>query len=410
MARPLPSSSSRNWEFTINNPEPGEAQRILDTVAEKGCWCVIGEEVGAEGTPHLQGTVTFQRAVGLPGVRRIISYRAHYEISNGTPDQRETYCKKGNNWIECGTKPQPQQGKRNDIHAFAEAIREHGIQHAAIQMPDVYIKYSGGAERLASRFAKDTANTKRPLNVIWVYGPTGSGKTHFAWEMTKTNPKDAWWSGKTLRWWDHYDGESVAIFDEFRRDACTLHELLRILDEYPMRVEVKYGCASLANLRTVIITSCFHPRDVYQTFENIEQLTRRIAKIYYLCSRGAEPIDVTDQGTDYPGKHFASGGSPDFISPDSLPSLFSTQSTTYFRPPSPIPMMNSLQASETPLTNGTETIPEKQRLLTEPAQSPESRSSTLPMMPPILRRDTKRMRTSEDELGEVSPGKHRSGV
>ena len=46
-------------------------------------------------------------------------------------------------------------------------------------------------------------------------------------------------SSRNLQWFDGYMGQKVVCFDDFRKDFCTFHELLRLLDRYPMDVPVK---------------------------------------------------------------------------------------------------------------------------------------------------------------------------
>jgi len=91
-----------------------------------------------------------------------------------------------------------------------------------------------------------------------------------------TNP---WISGKNLKWWEGYDKHEDVIFDDFRNDFCTFHELLRILDRYPYKIECKGGSRELLAKR-IFITCPFSPHDAYpSSCEDIQQLIRRITKI-----------------------------------------------------------------------------------------------------------------------------------
>ena len=61
---------------------------------------------------------------------------------------------------------------------------------------------------------------------------------------------------------------------------CTFSELLRILDRYPHRVEVKGGSVQF-NSSLIIITSPKSPQETWdgRSAEDIAQLTRRITEI-----------------------------------------------------------------------------------------------------------------------------------
>jgi len=87
-------------------------------------------------------------------------------------------------------------------------------------------------------------------------------------------------SGKSLKWFDGYDAHPDIIVDDFRRDFCTFHELLRILDRYPFRVETKGGSRQLLAKNTVI-TCPWKPDIIYQSRsqEDIGQLLRRIDEV-----------------------------------------------------------------------------------------------------------------------------------
>ncbi len=90
---------------------------------------------------------------------------------------------------------------------------------------------------------------------------------------------DTWWANGGLRWFDGYDGHECAILDDFRPEWCKLSFLLRILDRYPMAVEVKGGMRQWKP-KTIYITCPKHPEECYlDAGEDIKQLIRRITTI-----------------------------------------------------------------------------------------------------------------------------------
>lgn len=109
--------------------------------------------------------------------------------------------------------------------------------------------------------------------VRWYHGSTGSGKTRAALEEFP----DAWVSGKDGKWFDGYDAHEVAVFDDFRKDFCTFHVLLRLLDRYPFRIEHKGGSRQFL-ARVIIVTCPWAPDVLYdnRSQEDIGQLMRRI--------------------------------------------------------------------------------------------------------------------------------------
>lgn len=249
--------SGRSWCFTINNWNESDYARLF---ALEKTYLVVGKEISETGTPHLQGFITFRRTYRLAALKKLVP-RAHWEPAL-TKDAMN-YCMKEDYKIEDNR----QQGARSDLKAVALACKK-GVLAVVTEFPEAYIKYHGGIDALCLHFSG--ARDFKP-RVIWIYGPTGVGKTR---AVVQHEP-DLWISGKNLRWWSGYENQPAVLFDDFRRDFCTYHELLRILDRYPYTVEVKGGHRALMAKR-MYITSCFAPDEVYDTREDIAQLLRRI--------------------------------------------------------------------------------------------------------------------------------------
>jgi len=173
----------------------------------------------------------------------------------------------------CRTYGEPAtQGRRNDLEVIRGMIKD------GKGMKDIVDgAVSGCSLRTAELVLKylEKGRDFKP-EVIWVHGSTGSGKTRTA--MSKY--PNAWLSGKNLKWWDGYDAHSEVIIDDFRKDFCTFHELLRILDRYPYRVEVKGGSRQLL-AKVIVITCPWAPKELFATRceEDVGQLLRRIDEI-----------------------------------------------------------------------------------------------------------------------------------
>ena len=105
---------------------------------------------------------------------------------------------------------------------------------------------------------------------FFFYGKTGSGKTRTAFEEL---PKI--YTPLSYKWWEGYEGQTEVLIDDFRKDWCKFHELLKLLDRYPFKVEAK-GSHHQLMATTIIITAPYPPQYMYDTREDIEQLLRRI--------------------------------------------------------------------------------------------------------------------------------------
>lgn len=278
------TAKSRAWCFTINNPlasEDGYLRALVETSSAE--YIVWEHEVApTTGTKHIQGYIYVKNPRCLSGMTKLLP-RAHLEKAKGTPEQNRIYCtKEETEHFEVGV--MPQAGKRNDIRAVKDMIKENKSMPEILEVATSY--QSMRAAELLMKYKK--VEQRVPPTVKWYYGPTGTGKTRKAIEKAG---EDYWMSGRDLKWWNGYYGQKHVIIDDFRGDFCTFHELLRILDRYPYTVEVKGGSQPLKATH-ITITSAMHPRDVYKgrTREDMEQLIRRITKIkeFHKAALGTE--------------------------------------------------------------------------------------------------------------------------
>lgn len=271
-------SKSRNWCFTINNWTEEDLARCKSVgQAENVKYMIVGKERAKSGTMHLQGYVKFKSPRALAGIKKLLGDKTHLESQKGTDSQARNYCTKENDYWESCEFEANRPGRRNDLTRIKKLMLEGNKGLSEIVQEEEIQNFQSlrFAEGLA-KYQKNT-NLREDLEVTWIYGPTGTGKTYTAFKWFEG---DCWISAKNLRWWEGYHGQENILIDDFRKDFCTYHELLRILDIYPYQVEFKGGSTPLKAKR-IIITSCYHPIDVYETRKDIEQLLRRITDIYH---------------------------------------------------------------------------------------------------------------------------------
>ena len=300
----IPKNAQRlsRFVFTLNNYTAWEYEDLIKNTAPTVQWMIIGKEVSETGTPHLQGACiigtqkAFSTVKTFPGL-----HRAHIEKMAGRPHDSLIYCsKQDKSPFQHGRLPEP--GKRNDIHNAVDAIK-NGASIRELAEGDhavPVVKFFKGLTVLRSLL--DTAPRTPPL-VLWLYGPTGTGKTRSAVEFAErlAGPGNYWISSGSLRWFDGYDAHDVAIFDDFRAKHATFSFLLRLLDRYELRVEFKGGSVRW-NPSVVIVTANAGPREMwsFRTEEQLDQLERRITEIRHVTeyplnpplSRGGEGVSL----------------------------------------------------------------------------------------------------------------------
>lgn len=253
-------SKSKTWRITDYDTSERRIQFYKDL--EKGRLAVGKEVCPTSGREHLQVFITFKRTYAFPGLKKILGDKVHIEAGKVLDWNYE--LKEMNYIIEDNSK----QGKRNDlskiktmcdegkgIRDIIDEVNYQGVRHA-----ELYLKY------------KEKKRYFKP-KVYWIYGATGVGKSKFVYDKHG----DDVFAPINFKWWEGYDAHKVVIIDDYRRDFCKFHELLKLLDRYPYRVETKGGSRQLLAEYIYITT----PHSIDETFgnrcdEDINQLKRRV--------------------------------------------------------------------------------------------------------------------------------------
>lgn len=268
-------SRARAWCFTVNHPTESD-RTWCETVDCR--YIVYGDEVGESGTPHLQGYVEFANQKALSVLKKGLP-RAHFETRKGTSKQAAEYCMKDGKYVERGERSE--QGHRSDLDAVAEkAIAGATTREIAMDHPTTFIRYERGIRALQEIAAKP--RDFRP-HVVWLYGPTGSGKSRRATDHTSVYIKD------NTKWWDGYDHEERIVIDDFDPYSWNLQYLLRLLDRYAFRGERKGGYVTV-NSREIYITAIHPPERYFGCEEDLKQVLRRIDEKIDLSESQILPI------------------------------------------------------------------------------------------------------------------------
>lgn len=273
--------TSRSWCFTINNWTPDEWEQATSLRKKHGAtWFIVGREVGAEGTPHLQGAVTFAKPIRMSALKKLLP-RAHLEPMKGKEIDSTKYCSKDGAFVEEGERTS--QGTRSDLkdaHKYAregKALTEFLALEPGYQALKVYELAKGAFPPKES-----------PRTVIWLWGAAGVGKSRAA------AAAGAYFMDKDGSFWTSYHGQTTVCLDELRPRDLSRRELLRLLDRYPYQISIK-GRTEWWRATTIYITSCLHPQIFWSGMkgddEPWEQLERRITEVR-LIEPPSTPVSV----------------------------------------------------------------------------------------------------------------------
>lgn len=258
------ASRHRSWCITWNNYDLDSINALKDLKSE---YLIIGDEVGALGTPHLQAYVRLTNGVSFKAISKKLK-GSHIELAMGTDIHNKDYCSKQTVLWESGTPSE--QGKRTDIQRVHDLVKDgatmRDIIPSARSMQSIKVAQTNLVYFEPRRSWKPT--------VYWFHGHTGTGKTRMAHQLFP----DAWTNMGNAKWFEGYDAHEDVIFDDFSPDQIPYKNLLRLLDRYPYRVECKGGSRQFL-ARNIVITSSSSPHLLF-SLENQHgnELIRRIDK------------------------------------------------------------------------------------------------------------------------------------
>lgn len=275
---------SRKWQLTINNPaEKGVTHDVLRESLAKFAgmlyWCMC-DETGSEGTYHTH--VYF--VLRTPTVHTVVENRfpsIHRENVKGTSQQNRDYVLKegekynklpdgsynytdgsGKNHIgvnhtvtfeEWGEMPQEHQGKSKDVEKIYSLIKDGASNLEIIDAVPSGMMNIDKIERTRSML-RDAhfANSWRDLQVTYIFGITGVGKTRSV--MDKYGYQNCYRVTDYRHPFDTYDGQDVLIFEEYR-SQFKIADILNYLDGYPLLLPCRYFNRQACYTKVFIISN-----------------------------------------------------------------------------------------------------------------------------------------------------------
>lgn len=233
-------------------------------------WCKGQLEEGSEtGYRHWQIICAFKSKKSLSSVKKIFGDKCHGELSrseaaNDYVHKEETACP--GTRFELGSKP-IRRNSKVDWESVWTAAQSGNI----ISIPaHVRITSYRTIRAISSDYSRPIP-MERECKVFW--GKSGTGKSRRAWGEAGM---EAYCKDPRSKFWDGYQVEENVVIDEFRGGIDISH-LLRWLDRYPVRVEIKGSSRPLLAKR-IWITSNVRPEQWYPDLDadTLEALMRRL--------------------------------------------------------------------------------------------------------------------------------------
>lgn len=271
---------ARAYCFTVNNYTEEELIAVQE-LCENATYGIYGKECVT--TPHLQGYIYYANRISFNTIKRVLP-RAHIEQAHGTPSDNQKYCSKEHEFKEYGTLPQ--QGKRTDIEDFRDRIYDGATEEELLDEYAIMMaKYPKFYQQCRNIVLKREAKKMIQPEVTVLVGEPGIGKTRRIYDteniddVYKVEVGDG--SANSI-FWDNYNGEQVILIDDFHNNF-KLDYMLRLLDRYPIKLNIKGGHTWKCATR-IYITSNIHPDNWYPNCPTIHRkaLFRRITTVQVL--------------------------------------------------------------------------------------------------------------------------------
>lgn len=273
MAQPATNARAQypNWCATYNfggaeQPSEEDARDWFEYASGKSYYAIAGfEEAPSTGQRHLQCYFQFSGKFRLTQLKKFPGgLRVHWEPARGDERSNVDYCSKGGETLQGGSSDEPRRthaGKREQSR-WAEALKCAKQGRIEDVDPQIQITHMKNLEYIKLKYLPKPPNLKHTNRMLWIYGPSGTGKSRGARNMIGN---ETWYDKSQNKWWDWYDNEKYVLIDDLdKKNAEVLVSFLkRWLDIYPFVAEGKGFVAKWLRPERFIITSNWHPYEIW---------------------------------------------------------------------------------------------------------------------------------------------------
>ena len=228
----------------IQNGNRVKLKDIRNAVINRFDYVVFQVEKGEEtGYKHVQMYLENEDQVKFDTLKKLFP-KAHIEARLGSKKQAFTYCTKFETRLhgpfEYGERPEfltSAEKRRSIKEAFIRAVSEGAEdRELLLSFPTIFSKKYD--EEIRSVLGVHLHLENRDVNVVYITGPTRSGKTSYV--RRKYPPEDIYVVSDYEKGpFDSYKGQKVIIFEEYRSNF-PLSVFLQMLDRYPFELPCRY--------------------------------------------------------------------------------------------------------------------------------------------------------------------------
>ncbi len=306
-------TQGRKWQLTINNPLNKKQNYTHEAIKQSlismkslEYFCMSDE---LANTHHTHIYILFRSPVRFSTIKNRFP-EAHIEKAYGTSIQNREYVFKEGKWAEdkkketnladtheeWGELPKERQGARNDYAELYEMVMGGMSNYEILEEQPDFISQIERMDKVRQIIQEENfKEIFRKLEVTYLFGDTGSGKTRSVMErygyanvFRVTNYKHPF---------DQYKGQDIIMFEEFQ-SSIPMNQMLVYLDGYPVMLPCRYS-DKVACFTKVYILSNIDLKEQYPNVQDYSPETwraflRRIHKVQVFQNGRVETYRLSD--------------------------------------------------------------------------------------------------------------------
>ena len=276
---------AKNWVFTLNNYTEEDENRLKEIECK---WIIYGHEEAPEtGTKHLQGAICFQGRRDFNALQKLFKW--HIEVMRGTPQDSKTYCTKEDplHYFESGEMPKSTRISSEEKKIDWEEIYQLAIEGKFEEIRrDVFLRYYKNLKQLYFDNREDSDmnemdNQELKKHFLWIWGPTGTGKSHTARRIAKELGCEKPYLKGLNKWWNGYDYQKVTIIEEADPKHCEFlaYYFKQWCDKWSFTAEVKGNEIPACRPEYIIVTSNYDMMSCFPTPDDYVPMKRRMTEV-----------------------------------------------------------------------------------------------------------------------------------
>ena len=295
------NTQSRKWSLVINNPqEAGLDHAAITALLHRfvPAYFCMADEVATTGTYHTHVFFYCKSPVRFCTIKSRFP-TAHIEKSYGSAEENRAYIRKEGKWAETekadtsvpntfeewGDLPAVQEEDAPQMSKLIRDLRqEKSIMEILEENPKLAFKIRDIEILRQTILAEKYSVEKRQLEVTYLYGASGTGKT---WGIFEHNdPREVCritnYGNKNGVHFDAYHYQDILVFEEFHSQIL-IADMLNYLDIYPLTLPARYSDRQACYTK-VYITSNIPLQKQYQDtqkreWETWQAFLRRITNV-----------------------------------------------------------------------------------------------------------------------------------